>query len=270
LSAPDEYVLGHSDAELGRLANQARVIDPITERFFEAAGIVEGMRVLDVGSGAGDVAIIAARLVGPNGTVVGSDPAPAAVAAAQRRIRAAGLNNVVVRQGDPAEMTFDRPFDAVVGRYVLQFIADPALALAKLARHLRSGGLIVFHELDWAGARSAPPVAAYDLACRWIDRTIASSARSRLGPQLGSLFRKAGLPPATMRLQAAIASGSSAGDLVRLVTELVETLLPAMERNGIASRAEVDLPTLEGRILKEVGMDATLIARSEVAAWTRV
>jgi ubiquinone/menaquinone biosynthesis C-methylase UbiE len=61
------YVLGHSDLELKRLATQARLIEPITRRFLVSAGITEGMRVLDVGSGAGDVAILLAGLVGPPG-----------------------------------------------------------------------------------------------------------------------------------------------------------------------------------------------------------
>jgi len=270
LGAPHDYVLGHTEAELKRLASQARLIDPIIKRFFQSAGIGDGMRILDVGSGAGDVAVLVARLVGPSGTIIGSDLAPAAVAAAQQRVKAAGLSNVDFRQGDPAEMTFDEPFDAVVGRYVLQFMADPAGSLARLAKHLRPSGVIVFHELDWSGARSTPTVPTFDSVCRWIDRTIASSAQSRLGPKLASLFRKAGLPPATMQLEAAIASGPAAGDIVRLMTELVETLLPTMTRIGVASKEEVSLPTLEARILEEVGADATLIARSEVAAWTRV
>jgi hypothetical protein len=49
---------GHSDAEMNRLATQARTIDPITRRFPTSAGIIRGMRVLDVGSGAGDVAMM--------------------------------------------------------------------------------------------------------------------------------------------------------------------------------------------------------------------
>ena len=73
-----------------------------------------------------------------------------------------------------------------------------------------------------------------------------------------------------MQLEAAIASGPGASDIVRLTTDLVETLLPSMTRIGVASTEEVSLPTLEERILAEVGADATLIARSEVAAWTRV
>lgn len=59
-----DYVLGHSDDELNRLAVQARLIEPITRRFFVEAGICAGMSVLDVGSGAGDVSFLIADLVG--------------------------------------------------------------------------------------------------------------------------------------------------------------------------------------------------------------
>jgi len=63
------YVLGHSDRELDRLSVQARLIDPITRRFFLDAGIVPGMRLLDVGSAVGDGAFLAAELVGARGEV---------------------------------------------------------------------------------------------------------------------------------------------------------------------------------------------------------
>lgn len=270
MTANGRYVLGHSEAELNRLATQARLINPITRRFLTSAGIAPGMRVLDVGSGAGDVSMLLARMVGPTGEVIGADPALPAIQTAERRVHAEEIRNTTFMHGDPAEMSFEKSFDAVVGRYVLQFVADPSAALAKLARHVRPSGLMVFHELDWDGARSAPRVPTYDLACVWAKQTIERTARSSLGPQLPSLFAKAGLPPATMQLESVIASGVLAIDAVHLVTDLLATLLPAMERAGVAKASEVDLPTLATRILSEVGTDATLIGRSEVAAWTRV
>ena len=83
LTSTAEYVLGHSDRELERLSTQARLIEPITREFFIEAGIAPGMRILDVGSGSGDVTLLAADLVGDKGSVVGVDRAPA-IAATRR------------------------------------------------------------------------------------------------------------------------------------------------------------------------------------------
>jgi len=123
------YVLGHSDHELNRLRAQARFLGPVTRRFLLDAGITQGMRVLDVGSGAGEVAFLMAELVGEAGMVLGTDKSAAAVAAATTAARERGLGNVQFREGNPAEMTFERRFNAVVGRYVLPYQADPSAML---------------------------------------------------------------------------------------------------------------------------------------------
>src|SRR5215510_8619438 len=110
MSKPD-YVLGHSDREIERLKAQNLLIGPFTRQFFQLAGIGPGMHLLDVGSGAGDVSIIAAGIVGQAGTVTGVDLAADAVVLAQERTAGLGLRQTSFRQGDPAEMTFDRKFD---------------------------------------------------------------------------------------------------------------------------------------------------------------
>ena len=130
------YLLGHSAREMQRLILQARLLAPITRSFFHAAGIGPGMRVLDVGSGAGDVAILASDLVGTTGEVVGLDREPAAVAAASTRSTAEGRSNLSFIVGDPSSLHFERPFDAVVGRYVLMYQPNPAVTLSSLSKVL--------------------------------------------------------------------------------------------------------------------------------------
>ena len=263
-----DYALGYTEAELRRLTNQAQLIGPITRRFLEAAGIGKGMRVLDIGSGAGDVALLCGELVGPTGEVVGTDFALAAVERAQRRAKGLQSSKISFRHGDPAKLDFDEPFDAVVGRYVLQFMPDPVCSLRRILRHLRPGGVVVFHELDWDGARSSPPSLTYDRVCGWLSRTIeAAGAQVHLGTRLASLFEDAGLPSPTLRMEAVVGSGPRAVEVARLVTDLVETQLPTMERLGIVAPSEIDHPTLVGRILSEVGSGGTLIGRSEIGAW---
>ena len=105
------YLLGDSEQELERLAAQARLIELITRGFLRDAGIGPGMRVLGVGTGVGDVAFLAAEFVGAGGEVLGVDRSFAAIATARARADALSLRNVSFTEGDPATMSFDRPFD---------------------------------------------------------------------------------------------------------------------------------------------------------------
>lgn len=210
----DAYVLGHSDRELDRLKAQARLIDPITQRFLREAGIVPGMRVLDVSSGAGDVTFLVADMVGDRGEVVGVDRVPAALEAARARATARSLWNVVFFEGDPAQISFGRPFAAIVGRYVLQFQQDPVAMLRKLAGHIEPGGLAFFHEIDWGGVGSYPPVPTFDRCCRWcVDTLRLHGTETRMGIKLHSTFVAAGLPPPAMRLETLIGGRSDQLDL---------------------------------------------------------
>lgn len=266
------YVLGHSERELKRLGTQALQVDPITRHFFRAAGIAPGFRVLDVGSGAGHVAFLAADLVGERGEVIGVDRAPAALAAARAEAKSRSLGRITFLEGDPAEMTFDRPFDAVIGRYVLMFQTDPSAMLRKLAAHLRPGGTIVFHEPDWDGARSFPPAPTYDRCCRWIVETLRSRGHeTRMGKKLHSTFVAAGLPAPTMALEASIGGGPKGAEGIQLIADVTETMLPAMEQAGVAKAAEVGLETLAARMLHEaVANDSIIVGRYEIGAWSRI
>ena len=266
------YVLGHSDREITRLKVQARLLEPITRQFLQQAGIVAGMRVLDIGSGAGDVAFLAAELVGRSGEVIGCDTATAAIAAATRAAEERGLHNVCFREGDPAHMEFDRRFDALIGRYVLLFQANPAETLRKLSRHLRPGGVMLFHEPDWVSAHSTPPSPTYDRCVAWIRNTFRiAGTDSDMASKLYTAFTNAGVPAPSMRMQTFIGGGAACSDFLQAVADLISTLVPTMERQGIATAAEVDVATLADRLRSEVMRNrSVVVGRSEVCAWTRL
>jgi len=98
---PDtDYLLGHEPDELERLSAQGRALAGVTRMLLEAAGVKAGMRVLDLGSGTGDMSFVAASVVGPDGEVVGIERAPEAVAQATARARRRGLVNVRFVVGD--------------------------------------------------------------------------------------------------------------------------------------------------------------------------
>jgi SAM-dependent methyltransferase len=270
-SRASAYVLGHSDRELERLRLQAQLIDPITRQFMVEAGISPGMRVLDIGSGAGDVAFLAAKLVGPTGHVVGVDRSAAGLAMARARAEQQSLANVMFYEREISAVDFDRPFDAAVGRYVLCFQPDPVALLRIIAKLVRPGGAILFHEPDRAQMRSFPPAPTYDRVCEWVGETYRRSGVDvRMGIKLCSTFQAAGLAMPTMRLHAVI-GGANALDEVHLDADQAIVLASEMERLGVVTRSELGVETLFERIIQEmVGNQSVIIGRAEIGAWSRV
>jgi ubiquinone/menaquinone biosynthesis C-methylase UbiE len=144
-----DYVLGHTDREQSRLIRQARVLAPATERFLRDAGIVSGMRVLDIGCGMGDVAMLVAHLVGPQGSVISIDLDHGSIATARKRASAIGLDNTKFQTADISTFSDVEPFDAIVGRLVLEFLPDPTATIGRLCGLLRPGGIMAFQEPSW-------------------------------------------------------------------------------------------------------------------------
>ena len=225
------YSLGHSDRELNRLSVQARLVDPITRRFMVEAGVAPGMRVLDVGSGVGDVAFLAAELVGDAGEVVGTDRSGTALAVARARAAERSMPNVTFREGDPTDMEFEYRFDAVVGRYVLMHQPDPTAMLRAVTAHMRNGGVVLFHEPYRDTICSYPPVPAYDHGRDLITETFRRLGSDPLmGIKLHATFVAAGLPAPSMRMESVIAGGATSSDHVHYELDVVGTLASEMER----------------------------------------
>jgi SAM-dependent methyltransferase len=264
------YILGHAETELDRLIHQARFFGELTEQVLHRAGLQPGMRVLDIGCGAGDVALLAARLVGPEGAVIGVDKSPEAVALASRRAQAAELTNMHFVAQDLSELSLDQPVDALVGRLVLMYFADPAVLLRRLLGLLKPGGLVVFHEFDLAGAKSEPTCEIFEVALQRIRQTFSRvGVDIHTGLKLGRIFQEAGLPAPQMILGARVEGGPDSL-IYAQVEQVTQTLLPLMQRTGVATAAEVGIETLAARLRAEtVAHNATLVSPSLIGAWAQ-
>ena len=144
--------------------------------------------------------------------------------------------------------------------------------LRKLVGHLRPGGVVLFHEPDWSFVRSQPAAPTYDRCCRWIvdvfDRSGAGITDT--GARLHRAFSAAGLPSPTMRMRMIIGDAVSAGEWLRAVADIAIVMLPAMEKYGIATSAEVGSSTIAKRLIQEVELGGGLVVgRAEVGAWSR-
>jgi 2-polyprenyl-3-methyl-5-hydroxy-6-metoxy-1,4-benzoquinol methylase len=264
------YVLGHSAEELNRLVDQARLFGELTKEVFVRAGIGPGMRVLDVGCGAGDVSFLLARMVGPSGAVIGIDRSEDAVAMATARAQAMGLAQVSFSQGDIEDISLDRPVDAAVGRFVLMYSADPSVSLRRIAANVRAGGIVAFQEMNVAEAKSFPQVELYEQSMRRIIETLhREEVKTLMGLRLYRTFVEAGLPPPEMIMGARV-EGSSDSLGYQIVAQVVKSLLPVMEKLGVANEKEIQIETLAQRLRDEVlSRGAVIVLPPLVGAWTR-
>lgn len=113
----------------------------INYRLVSDARLREGQRVLDLGSGTGYPALLAARAVGDRGRVLGLDLAEAMLAAARRKAKSVGLTNVTFQTADVTTLPFEsESFDAVTTRFCLMFLPDIPKAVGQISRVLKPGG----------------------------------------------------------------------------------------------------------------------------------
>jgi ubiquinone/menaquinone biosynthesis C-methylase UbiE len=183
-----DYIWGRGGDEVERLIEQGRFLGELTEHFLLRAGIERGMRVLDVGCGAGDVSFLAARLVGPEGTVIGVDNSSEAIGAARERARQAGLANVEFIAHDAADLSLDAPVDALLGRLVLIFFKDPAAVLRRIFANVRPGGIVAFQEWH-VNIDSEPRCELFHTAIERMTQTFARAGYDvRIGLKLRRIF----------------------------------------------------------------------------------
>ncbi|MDP9358976.1 MAG: methyltransferase domain-containing protein [Chloroflexota bacterium] len=140
---------------------------PVSEALLAEAGVRPGTRLLDVGTGTGIPALLAAEAVDPGGAVVATDPSAGLLVAAEANARAAGLGNVSFRRAAAEALPFpDGSFDAAVSQFGLMFVADLLRALGEIRRVLRPGGSAAF--LAWGPYERNPFTAAFqDVARRY-------------------------------------------------------------------------------------------------------
>ncbi len=265
-----DYVLGHSNRELDRLHRQAVLFADLTRDILVRAGLKRAMRVLDIGCGVGDVSLIVAELVKPDGAVTGIDPSSEALAVARARLDALGKPWVRFSPGTLESLEDGAGYDAAIGRFILIHLANPVEALSRLRDRLRPGAIISFIEFDLSTAAAYPPLPLMQQCIGWIGEVYRRMGRQLdMGVGLFGAFRSAGLKPEMIGLTRITTSDDAAG--IDFLVESVRSLLPAMEKLGIAERDVVKIDTLRDRLLQESASgDHCVFYPRLVGAWAVV
>src|SRR6516164_3032173 len=236
-----DYAFGRGRAEYERLIEQAEIFGPLTERMLRNAGIRTGMRVLDIGCGAGDVSFLVSALVGPTGSVTGVDVDGDAIGVAEQRRAAQHIANVSFRQADARYLDPGPLFDAAVGRFVLMFLPDPTQALRLFAERVRPGGILAFCE-QVASVTATPagqqPVLAALLAL-FTATFQRSGARTDIGAELYPRMRDAGLQPRPRPLAEFVLCPARDAAAYRRWALFARSMLPKIVEYGLGTEEEI-------------------------------
>jgi ubiquinone/menaquinone biosynthesis C-methylase UbiE len=266
------YPLGYTEDEARRLAAQAAYLEDLAGDVLRRAGLGAGMQVLDLGCGLGDISFLAARMVGAAGTVLGIDRNASSIETARHRAVGLGVSNV---QFEVSEVdTFSdggRRFDALIGRLVLLYLPDPAATLRRFRNFLRPGGVMAFQEIDMDQVSQFPSTELFARVGSWIIAGFkAGGAETNMGKKLLSTFLHAGLPRPTMIAGSRVESGPDAFAYTYLAG-ILRSLLPLLERAGLASAQEVAIDTLADRLRQDATTNesVTFLPRM-VGAWSRL
>jgi SAM-dependent methyltransferase len=268
VSGSSQYVLGHSEAEIERLQLQAKVLEGPTRRLIRECGVRPGMRVLDIGCGAGDVSMLVADVVGPGGTVVAVDRERHAIDVARSRAEQAGYGQIEFDVASDESFERYAPFDAAIGRYVLVHQRDPAQMVRRAATAVKPGGIVAFLEGAFQLTGDVrPPNEIY----RLIGDSIISACRLVLpahdvAGRIIATFEDAGLPNAQVIWDSIVAGADSL--LPRYVVASYRVFLPIIRQLGFDHSEIGDPATLYERLLATATASrAQFVSLPQVGAW---
>lgn len=233
----DTYVLAHGASGRERLRILAGVMQDGTTRLLQGVGIAPGARCLDVGCGGGDVAVILARLAGPEGHVTGVDFDPVKVEMATGEAAAAGIANLSYLTGSVYDLAPVGDFDVVTARLVLSHLADPAAALERMLGALRPGGVVVLEDVEFSAHICWPHLPAMDAFIRLYTAMATSTGGDpEIGPKLAGMLRQAGL--ADVGMQVSQPAGVT-GDAKVMTPLTMQSIGARVIESGLAGPEEV-------------------------------
>ena len=235
--APRRYAIRGGNEGKERLDVLARALLSTTTQLLERAGVITGMKCLDVGCGGGHVTILMARIVGPEGRVIGTDTDVEILALAREDAAVAKATNVEFQQQDACAGVWHEEFDVAYARFLLSHLNEPANCLAAMVEACAPGGNIVIEDTHFAGSFCYPPCAAYERYKELYQKLVQrKGGDSNIGPKLPGMLRRAGVQDIELNvIQPAHMHGE--GKLMAPLT--MSRITDALTAEGFATESEV-------------------------------
>jgi len=235
--APHRYAIRGGKEGKKRLDLLARVMLPTTMKLLDRAGLIRGMKCLDVGCGGGHVAISMARVVGPEGRVIGTDTDTEILALAREDADAAKITDVEFQQQDACACVWHEGFDVAYARFLLSHLSEPDICLAAMVQACAPGGTIVIEDTDFAGSFCYPTCAAYERYNELYQELVQRRGGDpNIGPKLPAMLRRAGIQGVELNvIQPAHIHGE--GKLMAPLT--MSRISDALTVEGLATEGEV-------------------------------
>jgi len=235
------YVLAGDDEDLRRLMGVSEILHPFLRAGLNRSGVRSGWSVLDVGCGPGGALPVLSEAVGADGRIVGIDRQTEALATAGRLMRALGVENVKLVEGDAAHLDpviVGGPFDLILTRMFMMHQPDPDRMLAALWHLLRPGGILLCQEpMDEPAPRAWPAAPVLGEYWALFHRLLYKSGiPAGLVASLPGRGRKAGFEVAHTEGYYLVAEPS----LASLHVATLVSAKPRMLASGVATEERID------------------------------
>jgi len=232
------YIIRGGIAGRERLRILSRVMRPTSLALLHRAGLLPGMKVLEIGCGGGDLAFDIARIVGASGRVLGTDIDQTKLDLAAREAAEQNLENIAFQFADILASVPAGNFDLIHARFVLTHLTNPLQALKHVRSALRPGGIVVLEDIDFSGYFCYPDCAAlWRYVQLYTETTRRRGVDANIGPRLPSLLVAAGFKSIDVNI---VQPAGFEGE-VKLITPLtMENIADAVIAESLSTAEEID------------------------------
>ena len=238
MTTTNEYIIAGGTDGKSRLNVLSDVLSSSTKSLLEQNGLTAGASLLDAGCGGGNVAVMAAHMVGESGKITAVDFDAEIIALARQDAATQHISNISFRTLSAYDLDYTAEFDLVYARFLLSHMQHPQDVIGKMLQSLKPGGRVVVEDVQFSGHYCYPACNAFSKYLKYYSTLAAqNNQNAEIGPSLPGLFHKAGLQQVGFdTIQPSFSSGP--GKWMAWLT--LDRIKHALTAHSIASMDEIN------------------------------